>query len=248
MSPYQATLNAPIGSHLERKDVRVIERDGWFQLISPTSGSASGNEVYLSKNSPEEIERVIDDVISQYNTPFKWCVGPWTEPQDLEQRLLARGFTSWGARGMYTEVMDVSAPHVRVDEATPEIYVDTMARGWNMTAEERRDVDEVWRTTIARADRKHFGYVAFLDDKPVGAAGIIMKPESGYFTGAVVLDGYRGKGIYRALLAARLAVLRERGISLATTHAREATSAPILEKLGWSTAFRYRVCLSKSVP
>jgi hypothetical protein len=39
----------------------------------------------------------------------------------------------------------------------------------------------------------------------------------------------------------RLAYLASRGIAIATTHAREATSAPILERLGFRTAFRYTV-------
>jgi hypothetical protein len=40
------------------------------------------------------------------------------------------------------------------------------------------------------------------------------------------------------LIAARLAFLRERGLEYAVTHAREATSAPMLEHLGFETLFR----------
>jgi GNAT superfamily N-acetyltransferase len=56
-----------------------------------------------------------------------------------------------------------------------------------------------------------------------------------------VFDAHRGRGAYRALLAARLARLRALGIGLATTHAREHSSAPILERLGFETVFRHRV-------
>jgi FMN phosphatase YigB (HAD superfamily) len=45
------------------------------------------------------------------------------------------------------------------------------------------------------------------------------------------------RGVYRALVA-RLAFLRERGIAYAVTNAREATSAPMLEHLGFETLFR----------
>jgi hypothetical protein len=46
--------------------------------------------------------------------------------------------------------------------------------------------------------------------------------------------------VYRSLVAARLAFLHERGVDYAVTQARESTSAPILEHLGFETLFRGR--------
>lgn len=57
--------------------------------------------------------------------------------------------------------------------------------------------------------------------------------------GGVVLPSYRGRGLYRALVHARLAHARARGIAIATSHAREATSAPILEAIGFETVCRF---------
>ncbi len=45
--------------------------------------------------------------------------------------------------------------------------------------------------------------------------------------------------LYRALVQARMAHARACGITLATSHAREATSAPILETLGFETVCRF---------
>jgi hypothetical protein len=53
-----------------------------------------------------------------------------------------------------------------------------------------------------------------------------------------VLPAARGRGAYRALVAARLAFLRARHVEYAVTQAREATSAPMLEHLGFETLFR----------
>jgi predicted acetyltransferase len=44
----------------------------------------------------------------------------------------------------------------------------------------------------------------------------------------------RGKGLYRALVAARLKEAREAGYAYVTVDARE-TSRPILERLGFAT-------------
>jgi hypothetical protein len=62
-----------------------------------------------------------------------------------------------------------------------------------------------------------------------------------YLVGGNVLEPYRGRGIYRALIDVRLRDIAARGFTLATTQAREATSAPILERLGFETLYRGRV-------
>jgi hypothetical protein len=72
----------------------------------------------------------------------------------------------------------------------------------------------------------------------VGTAGLILRGDYGYLVGAQVVEAARGRGLYKALTAERLAFLRARGIGYAVTHAREATSAPRLERLGFETLFR----------
>lgn len=68
-----------------------------------------------------------------------------------------------------------------------------------------------------------------------------MHPGYGYLVGAVILEKFRGLGAYRALVQARLKDLASLEIPFAVTMAREATSAPILEKLGAETTYRAQV-------
>jgi GNAT superfamily N-acetyltransferase len=77
--------------------------------------------------------------------------------------------------------------------------------------------------------------------RAAGTASFFLGDDSAYLTGGNVLTEFRGKGIYRALIRARLDALQALSIPLATTHAREKTSAPILEKLGFETVFRYSI-------
>ena len=56
---------------------------------------------------------------------------------------------------------------------------------------------------------------------------------SAYLVGGVVLPAFRGRGVYRALIAARLRHARAAGVAVVTTQARAATSAPILARLGF---------------
>jgi GNAT superfamily N-acetyltransferase len=70
--------------------------------------------------------------------------------------------------------------------------------------------------------------------------------EYAYLFGAQVFPAFRGRGIYRALVAARLGFLAARGVSLAVTQARAATSAPLLERFGFETVFHSRCYLLES--
>jgi len=71
----------------------------------------------------------------------------------------------------------------------------------------------------------------------VGASALLLRDGYGYLVGGAIVEHARGRGLYRALVAARLAFLRDRGIEYAVTHARESTSAPLLEHFGFETLF-----------
>lgn len=244
-----ATLRAVIGAQLPRPDLTVIERPGWYQILSPSSANGHNNEVLLSELSSDEVERVIDETISLYRAhraAFKWCVGPWSAPSDLGERLARRGFRSWAARGMACEPAALAiAPPAdvtteRVTEASLLAHVQAMMRGWDMPASDRDVLVDGCRQRLLRGEGELF--TARCAGDIVGTAAFLHRPDgSAYLAGGQVFAEHRGRGAYRALLAGRLARLRELGIELATTHAREHSSAPILERHGFETVFRYRV-------
>jgi GNAT superfamily N-acetyltransferase len=89
------------------------------------------------------------------------------------------------------------------------------------------------------AENRQRLFVAYAGGVPAAAAAYQPFARSAFLMGGVVLPQFRGRGLYRALVHARLAHARSLGIELATTHAREASSAPILEKLGFATVCRF---------
>src|SRR5262245_54936573 len=158
---------------------------------------------------------------------------------------MRRGFSSWDVRGM---LCDTALPIEPVEGASVELvsadnlddYVDTMARGWDVAADQIDPLIETCRGALGVGRLEMF--VVRSQGELAGTAGHAIKDDgSAYLIGGNVLERYRGRGLYRALLRARLNRLRERGIEIATTHARESTSAPILERLGFETMFRYKV-------
>jgi hypothetical protein len=94
---------APVGAAFGNRTI-VIERAGWYQVITP--GSPFGNEVVLSRIEPSRAEHVVREVIRQYaelGVPFRWQVGPLTQPADLGDVLARHGFVGTDVRGMAIE-------------------------------------------------------------------------------------------------------------------------------------------------
>ncbi len=214
---------------------QVVEGRGWFQLVTP--GGPPGVNELLFGDLVGDPEAAIDAVCATFSDPFKWCIQPWTRPADLERRLVARGFTFWSARAMALETsVELATGGIEVVPVTPE-RVEEAARvfheGWGGQIEDHearlRDPGEV---------RYSLG---LLEGEAVGGAGTHLQPGVGYLLGAVVLPRARRRGVYRALIAARLAALAAAGVPLAVTHAKESSSAPLLDKLGFRTVFPYRI-------
>ncbi|OPX15153.1 GNAT family N-acetyltransferase [Gordonia sp. i37] len=67
----------------------------------------------------------------------------------------------------------------------------------------------------------------------VGAGGYELAGSTARFWGAAILPAYRGRGAYRALVAARLRDALGCGARLALVHAKQ-TSSPILQRIGFA--------------
>jgi GNAT superfamily N-acetyltransferase len=239
-------IRAPDGPALHRPDTRVTRRDGWLHIVTPSAPRGRLNEVVFSKLTVAESESVIEKTVAEFRAagqPTKWCVGPWTEPADFGERLERRGFSSWNVRGMGCETdrtldLQRGVTVEEITQSTLEPYLTATFAGWSTEAEQLEPERFAHRAALAVAPRKAWFFGARLDGEMVGTAALFDRERSGYLVGGVVLPAARGRGVYRALVAARLAFLRARGVRYAVTHAREATSAPMLEHLGFETLFR----------
>ena len=250
----EAAMRAPLGPGLLRRDTEVIERPGWYQLVTPSAHKTTLNEVTWSELAPTDAEDAIDDVIRRCHSvgrPVKWCVGPWTKPADFGERLARRGFGSWEVRGMGRETTPlppsrrktVNVQVVTVDEATAPAHVATSMYGWDIPADQELHERAVLIDSLRAMPRLAYFFAALAGTTGacVGTASVLLRSLSGrtfgYLSAAQVLPSARGLGAYQALTDARLAFLRTLGIGYAVTQARETTSAPILERLGFETLF-----------
>ncbi|HEY8076740.1 MAG TPA: hypothetical protein VIF62_21590 [Labilithrix sp.] len=226
----------------------MIERPGWLQIVTPSTPGTYQNEIVFSALEPREVDDVIEREIARCrdeNRPLKWCVGPWTRPADFGERLARRGFESWDVRGMSIASDAPIATPDGLDVFTIEggealdRWLRVMLAGWSMP----EDQIEAERTSYASALAQTppaanlFAVRDARTDEWLATAGLGANDAYGYLVGGQVLERARGRGAYRALVAARLAWLRARSIPFAVTQARAATSAPILARLGFATLF-----------
>ncbi|HEU4537837.1 MAG TPA: GNAT family N-acetyltransferase [Polyangiaceae bacterium] len=232
-------------------DLRVIERPGWLQLITPSLKDGGLNEVAFCALDEGEADAVIDATIAEYRAlgiKFRWTVGPDSRPFDLAERLRRRGLNESLTRGMARSThapaaaadapADADVSVEEVDASSLASFTRVMAEGWDIDPGPLARVNEL---VFAQPERRHRLYLGRVGGEPAAVASYVAFPRSAYLLGGVVLPRFRRRGLYRALVGARLADARARGIALATSHAREETSAPLLEREGFRTVCRFPV-------
>lgn len=79
-----------------------------------------------------------------------------------------------------------------------------------------------------------FRVVVYADGEPAATGGCTLHGEVARLWGAGARAEFRGRGIYRVLLAARMGLAREHGATLALVKGRVETSGPILRRAGFT--------------
>ena len=168
-----------------------------------------------------------------------WWVNPSSTPGDLVLRLEAAGFAKVLAQaGQVLTNMGLAIkvnPAVTVRQATPEDR-DALIRLYATAYPLPAELAAVWTDVLPRAaGGRH--YLAFLDgvERPVSVASMFPFPKStiAVMQGAATLSAYRGKGVYTALMAKRLADARALGMEAVILQADRRTAAPICANLGF---------------
>jgi GNAT superfamily N-acetyltransferase len=79
-----------------------------------------------------------------------------------------------------------------------------------------------------------FRIVVYADGEPAAAGGCNLVGDVARLWGAGARTAFRGRGIYRVLLAARIGLAREHGATFALVKGRVQTSGPILLRAGFT--------------
>ncbi|MFJ4946782.1 GNAT family N-acetyltransferase [Streptomyces sp. NPDC088760] len=219
-----------------------IERAG--RVVRQVADPLGWNGVLWSGLDAADADRAIRDQIDRFTglgRDFEWKLYGHDGPADLGDRLLAAGF-----RAEPTETLMIAeVAGLALDTAPPEgvsCVAATDAAGVDLVvaAHERAfgtDGTALRHRLLARlaADPGTVVAVAALaDGEPVAAARMELVPGTPFagLWGGGTVAAWRGRGIYRALVAHRARAAADRGYRYLHVDA-SAMSRPILERLGF---------------
>lgn len=235
-------LVAPRSAIVPLPDTRIIERPGWWQILTPSLTRGGMNEIICDALPEGDAGAIIDEAIEQYRSLgllFRWTIHPWTTPPDLGDRLARRGLVRSSSFAMArltagagpADEGPITVEHV--DLTNVDEFTRVMAGGWESDPAQLHPLH--LRMLSDPANRNQL-FLARYEGAAAAVGCYIALGRSAYLIGAVVLSPHRGRGLYRALVNARMRHASTRGIELATSVAMADTSAPVLARLGFERA------------
>jgi len=216
----------------DARTVLWIDEGGWSAVLWSDLDEASADET---------IARVADR-LRALGGEAEWKLYGHDRPADLPRRLEAAGLEP----GEQEAVLVAEIAALDLDAAPPEgvelrvvadagdvaAFVEAAERGFD--GESHEGVGRMLLRALEREPPTDVGVVALAGGTPVGASRISFDAGSdfaGLWGGATVPE-WRGRGLYRATVALRGRLARERGYRYLQVDALP-TSRPILERLGF---------------
>jgi GNAT superfamily N-acetyltransferase len=197
----------------------------------------------------DEIDEVIEEIRAHVRERGRrscaWEIGSDATPHDLPEQLLARGFTDDEHTPLAIGMALTAEP-----PPPPEGVVVKRVETDEEFAESERiaaiafDEGETGAPTTYVPDPANPIYIALVDGRIVARASAALNEHGVTLFGGATLPEARGRGAYRALVAARWRDAVERGTPLAVTQAGP-MSQPILERLGFRAVGTVRALSDK---
>jgi GNAT superfamily N-acetyltransferase len=234
--------------------IEVIDTPRYRVVLQPDFPIAGPNSASWVRCRAEEADEVIDEVSSLFrerDLPLMWVLDPDTEPANFADYLAAHGVhPDRGAAESAVMVLGIDAhvdpPRVAGLELSDGLADLESFRGVDTVNAEAFDgrvvPDDVAYTNqlerrrqnqIAAGNRRVI--LATINGEAAGSSGLSLYPPDGaIITGGAVRPKFRGLGIYRAMVAARLEMAREAGAAGLSVWGGP-MSAPILARLGFET-------------
>lgn len=225
--------DAPDG-HVEHDDgvIRIISGgDGWTGVTWCDLDHVSADAVIAA-----QISRFAD-----LSRPWEWKHYSYDQPPDLPQRLLAAGLTRDPTEALLVAeiadlAVDVPPPpgvelRVVMDQQGVEALVSVHER---VFGEDHSALGKLLLAGLAQQPSTVAAVVAFAGQTPIAAGRVEFHSGTDFASlwGGGTLPAWRGRGIFRSLVAHRAALASERGFRYLQVDASP-DSRPILQRLGF---------------
>jgi hypothetical protein len=236
-----ANSYTPLGPHDER------DFNEHYVLWMGRGDAPGWNVAQRFRLETEEVESVREEIHARLRakgrTACTWEIGTHATPADLVDRLLALGLvddepTPLAVGMVLTSAPSQAPPDVEVRRA--ESYDEHLAASQIAAIAFGGPVPT--GVTPPQGDASNVVYLAYVDGEPVArASGSFSEHGVTLFGGATMPDA-RGRGAYRALVAARWEDAVARGTPVLVTQASP-MSRPILAQLGFREVCEIRILL-----
>jgi GNAT superfamily N-acetyltransferase len=227
---------------------RKIVRPSFTLALSPTPTHAAVSRVRTTVDGLDETIAEVRAILREHEyVGCSWYLGPSCRPDGMKERLVERGFvpaTRPPFEPLYTVLALTKPPPPRPVQPGVEArvvrgfdeYVGALRAGLEGINEAPEDIarwvdaaPSFWSHSNGVAKQTH---VAFVDGKIAGLGFFAPGPAAVLLGGSAVLPPFRGRGVYRALVASRWEEAVKMGRPALTVHAG-AMSRPILERCGF---------------
>ena len=215
----------------------------------PIPGPNSASWVRCQAEDADDVINEVTEVFKERDLPLMWVLDPGTEPASFPEFLVARGVepdphAAESAVMVLPIDVRIDAPLVdglelhdglaNLDAFRGVDAVNAEAFGGRTPPDDPRYSAQLERrrqNQVAAGNRRVV--LATIDGEPAGSAGLSLYPPDGAIVnGGGVRPKFRGRGIYRAMVGARLEMAREEGVAGLSVWGAP-MSAPILARLGF---------------
>ncbi|MGD6748229.1 GNAT family N-acetyltransferase [Streptomyces sp. BH106] len=219
-----------------------VERVG--DVVRHVGPAAGWNGVLWSGLDERTADAAIAEQVrffGELGREFEWKTYTHDHPSDLPDRLKAAGFVPEEPETLLVAEtaalpLDTAPPEgIRLLPVTDESQVELVERVHELAFDSGRSaIGHQLRAQLAQDPATVPAVVALHGDEPVSAARMELHPGTAFASlwGGGTVPEWRGRGIYRSLVAFRVRIAAERGFAYVQVDASP-YSRPILERLGF---------------
>ena len=230
-----ARLDNASQSFRDRVYVRFAWQGGGYNLVARVSRTLG------------HYEALVDEVMAHHapSGSSTFIIGPVSASPALLQTLSDRGYRTNGRSDNWTINVDAHRPPMpsnivvkRVDNLRKMKDMDRVMRACfgtsSPTAEAKLQRDLKACLGPKARCRRYIAYDTETGEAiSTGAMNIFSTLGLGFMWGGSTIEAARGRGVYSALVTARMADARRAGLSRLGVHAMRASSAPIIQRQGF---------------
>jgi hypothetical protein len=234
--------------------LEVVDSPRYLIQVMPEFPIPGPNNVSWIRSKPGEVDglvREVREVFAARGLRFAWILDPDAQPPDIAERLRVHGARP-DPHGEVSAVMVLPAGAPMAEPAIAGLEIRDARESFREFEDAERVADEAfgdgdfgspsfmdagrrrrYENSIATPNARRI--LATLHGEPAGSANLTLFPPDGaLMNGGAVRPAFRGLGIYRAMVAARMRMIREAGAAGGVVWGGD-MSRPILETLGFET-------------